>query len=98
MIPWINPDTSVLTTVDENGVTHRHHLDQQEGEQFFSLVECLATGRDELGMLLGNAANPEGLTEEQLHNRWFAKVTGAGLSHEQAADFLTSRLARQEQP
>ena len=98
MIPHFNPSNSVLTTVDDDGTHHHHHLDQQEGEQFFSVLECLATGRNELGMLLGNSPNPEQRTAEDLKRCWLNKVVGAGLSPEQAISFLATRLQQEVQP
>jgi len=98
VIPHFNPSNSVLTTVDDDGIRHQHHLNQQEGEQFFSVLQCLATGRDELGMLLGNIPNPEQRTAEDLKRCWLNKVVGAGLPPEQAIGFLAARLAREVQP
>jgi len=42
-------------------------------------IDCLATGGNELGTLLGNRPNTRGLDEAELKRLWLNKVTGAGL-------------------
>ena len=56
---------------------------------------CLETGAQELGTLLGNGPNTEGLTCDQIVQRWMIKTTGAGLTSEDAALFLAHRLAEE---
>ena len=57
--------------------------------------QCLETGAQELGTLLGYGPNTDGLTCDQLVQRWLNKTTGAGLTQEDAAMFLAYRLAEE---
>lgn len=59
------------------------------------VFQCLETGAQELGTLLGNGPNTEELTCDQLVQRWLNKTTGAGLTSEDAALFLAHRLAEE---
>lgn len=59
------------------------------------VFECLETGAQELGTLLGYGPNTEELTCDQIVQRWLSKTTGAGLTQEDAATFLAHRLAEE---
>ncbi len=59
------------------------------------VFECLETGAQELGTLLANGPNTEGLSCGQIIERWLNKTTGAGLTSEDAALFLAHRLAEE---
>ena len=59
------------------------------------VFECLETGAQELGTLLGYGPNTEELTCDQIIERWLNKTTGAGLTSEDAALFLAHRLAEE---
>lgn len=59
------------------------------------VFECLETGAQELGTLLAYGPNTEGLTCDQIVQRWMSKTTGAGLTSEDAALFLAHRLAEE---
>ena len=59
------------------------------------VFEYLETGAQELGTLLAYGPNREGLTCDQIVQRWMSKTTGAGLTSEDAALFLAHRLAEE---
>ena len=59
------------------------------------VFECLETGAQELGTLLGYGPNTEELSCGQIIERWLNKTTGAGLTSEDAATFLAHRLAEE---
>jgi hypothetical protein len=56
-------------------------------------IECLETGRHELGILLGHSENSDGLSDEELRRLWLNKVVAAGMAPDIALDFLNYRLS-----
>jgi hypothetical protein len=56
-------------------------------------LDCLATGANELGALLGNAPNDRGLSTQELKRLWLNKVTAAGMETADAKAFLKYRLS-----
>ena len=56
-------------------------------------IDCLATGANELGTLLGNTPNDRGLSTQELKRLWLNKVTAAGMETADALAFLEYRLS-----
>lgn len=90
----------VITATDDAGFTHRFHTDAAEAQTFFSSVQALAAGSEELGLLITYAGDPtirmrrqrDGRSDDELKSDWLAKVTAAGLTREAALSFLDARL------
>lgn len=73
-------------------------LPDVEAESLAYVTDCLATGRNELAVLLGHAENSSGLSTHELTQLWLNKVVGAGLAPEAAQQFLERRLAGKDWP
>jgi len=66
-----------------------------------ALINCLALGRDELGLMLYSGNSPtwlarrveDGRSHQELRDGWQSKVVAGGLPREQALLFLNERLA-----
>jgi len=64
------------------------------------LINCLALGRNELGLMLYPSTSPawlarrveDGRSHQQLRDDWLTKVEAGGLPREQALLFLNERL------
>ncbi len=93
-----------IKSVRSDGYTVITHTDAVESERFFSRINALEKGKDELGLILfacissvPNAVaklKRDGRTEEQLRSDWITKVTsGGGLSTTEATQFLEGRIA-----
>ena len=65
------------------------------------VVDALAQGRNELGLLLHSSTSPawlsrrvdDGRNDNELKTAWLTKVCAAGLTKEAALTFLNARLA-----
>ena len=96
----INPN-GVITATDDFGFTHRFHTNADEAKDFFRKVQALAAGSEELGLLITYAGDPtiamrrqrDGRSDEEIKSDWLTKVTAAGISREEATQFLEARLA-----
>ena len=87
-----------------NGRTVVYHSDPEEAERFFTASRALASGRNELWLLIhahitadGAVLRAEdGRTESELKADWLRKVTAAGMPTEAAEQWLTERIALED--
>lgn len=107
VIPWlitmecqIESMRGQITSRDETGRTIVLHTDERAAQSFFALINCIAAGREELGLLLHSTRSPEAIlrrtedarSDQELRMDWITKVTNEGLHLEVAEVWLDKRI------
>ena len=89
-----------ITSIDESGRTIVLQTDKRKAKSFYTLVNHIAAGRQELELLLHSSRTLEGIrireedgrSDVQLQKDWITKVTKAGMLQEAAEDWLGARI------
>ena len=76
----IDEGDGVAAWTDTDGTRHRLHTDPEEAADFLATADAIASGREDLRMILDSTA------------LWFEEVTAAGLPISLAVSFLTNRI------
>ena len=89
-----------ITSINETGRTIVLQTDKRKAKSFYTLINYIAAGRQELELLLHSSRTLEGIrmreqdgrSDAQLQKDWINKVTKAGMHMKAAEDWLGARI------